>query len=381
VALSVASFAMAQTPIDPPTPAQIEEFRHDLTRALQEMDKHRATLRLNKSVQEALAKSNLASAPPLAEVEQQLQKMTYEELSLVYRGFATAFPNWREAPQALGRIAGKFGGKRQEGQDERVFAPSAITPDNCQNAFDVAPSWTDWGVTEGFAIGAQGAYEVIPAPLNAVALVAWVALEEGANAAEILNLIFERCQGDNDVQAIQTAISDVKTTTINNANSNTTTILTSLNTAKNEVINNANSNRTILSTAISNAQTAIVANDNSNTTTIVNNDNANKTAVINNDNANKNELRDLLLRTQIEADLAEADSATPVAWYLTPTANGGHLDLVQTIVTQTLANILAAGGSISNAQSFLDQANAQKAAGQFKDAYQNYRKAYKLAAN
>jgi hypothetical protein len=92
-------------------------------------------------------------------------------------------------------------------------------------------------------------------------------------------------------------------------------------------------------------------------------------------------LRDLLLRTQIEADLAEADSATPVAWYLTPTANGGHLDLVQSIVTQTLANIQAAGGSVGNAQAFLTEANAQKAAGQFKEAYKSYRKAYKAAAN
>ncbi len=64
----------------------------------------------------------------------------------------------------------------------------------------------------------------------------------------------------------------------------------------------------------------------------------------------------------------------------TPTANGGHLNLVQTIVTQTLASILAAGGSIGNAQSFLDRANADKAAGNFKSAYDNYRKAYKAAA-
>ena len=110
------------------------------------------------------------------------------------------------------------------------------------------------------------------------------------------------------------------------------------------------------------------------------NDNANKTSIVNNDNANKNELRDLMLRTQIEADLAQADSATPVALYLTPTAKGGYLDLVQTIVKQTLANIQAAGGDVSSAQSLLLQANAAKTAGQFKAAYALYRKAYKAAA-
>ena len=119
---------------------------------------------------------------------------------------------------------------------------------------------------------------------------------------------------------------------------------------------------------------------NANTQSIINNDNANTAAIIANDNANKNELRDLILRTQIESDLAQADSATPVALYLTPTANGGYLNLVQTIVTQTLANIQAAGGDVSAAQPVLVQANAAKAAGQFKVAYTLYRKAYKTAS-
>jgi hypothetical protein len=136
------------------------------------------------------------------------------------------------------------------------------------------------------------------------------------------------------------------------------------------IINNDNANAN-----------AIITNDNTNATTIINNDNANTTAIITNDNANKNELRDLMLRTQIEADLAAADAATPVALYLTPNANGGYLDLVQSIVTETLANVTAAGGNVGPAQSFLTQANAQKAAGQFKTAYANYRKAYKRATN
>jgi hypothetical protein len=125
----------------------------------------------------------------------------------------------------------------------------------------------------------------------------------------------------------------------------------------------------------------IINNDNANANAIINNDNANTATIITNDNANKNELRDLMLRTQIEADLASADAATPVALYLTPNANGGYLDLVQSIVTETLANVSAAGGNVGSAQSFLNQANAQKAAGQFKNAYANYRRAYKQATS
>jgi len=192
--------------------------------------------------------------------------------------------------------------------------------------------------------------------------------------------------------AITTAITDAKTAIVNNDNANKTTI-----------VNNDNANTTTLNTAITNARTAIITNDNTNTTNIVNNDNANKTAIINNDNANTTTLNtsitnakteivnndnanaaaltNALLRSQIEADLATEANAVKVAWYMTPTANGGKLDLVQSIVTLTLANIQAAGGSIGNAQSFLTQANADKAAGNFKSAYDNYRKAYKAAAN
>jgi hypothetical protein len=147
------------------------------------------------------------------------------------------------------------------------------------------------------------------------------------------------------------------------------------------IITNANANTNLILTNDNTNTAAIVANDNANTTAIIANDNANTTTIIDNDNANKNELRDLLLRTQIEADLAAVDGATPVALYLTPSTNGGHLDLVQRIVTETLANVRAAGGNTGPAQSFLDQANAHKAAGQFKIAYASYRRAYKLATN
>lgn len=400
-----------------PTPADLEQFRDDLTQALQQMDQHRAVLRQNKVVREALDQSKLPSAPPVAEVKLQLQQMTHEELAQAYKAFATAFPNWREAPQALGSIAGKIGGQQLEGKAAGTVTTNAVSPDRCQDAFNAAPSWTDWGVTKAFEIAAQGAYEIIPPPFNAIAMAAWIPLAEGANAAEILNLMYDRCSGDRDHQELLTAISNLQTsanTIVSNANTNTTSILNSLSTAKNEIVNNDNSNRTTivnndnantttLTTAIGAAQTTIntttnasrdvllgnitttkneiVANDNSNRTTITNAITTAQTAILNNANANKNELRDLMLRTQIEADLAENDGGSPVALYLTPNANGGYLDLVQSIVTQTLANIRAAGGDIGNAQSSLNQANADKAAGRFKDAYKEYRKAYKAASN
>jgi hypothetical protein len=159
-----------------------------------------------------------------------------------------------------------------------------------------------------------------------------------------------------------------KTAVINNDNANMTSIINNDDANKTTIINNDNANTAALTTTV-----------NANTASIIANDNANTAAVIANDNANKNELRDLILRTQIEADLAQPDSSTPVAVFVTPTANGGYLNLVRAIVAQTMANVLAAGGKVGQAQSLLAQGDAAKTAGDFKGAYFLYRKAYQAA--
>ncbi len=135
-------------------------------------------------------------------------------------------------------------------------------------------------------------------------------------------------------------------------------------------------------------KTAIIDNDNTNKTAIVNNDNTNtttiltaiansQTAINNNTNAGKNELRDLILRTQIEANLADEGGNHFVGLYITPSANGGYLELVRSIVVDTIAKL--AGKHTADANKWLAQGDAQKAAGNFKEAYEAYRKAY-LAA-
>src|SRR3954471_15614125 len=145
------------------------------------------------------------------------------------------------------------------------------------------------------------------------------------------------------------------------------------------IVTNDNTNTANIVTNDNTNTANIITNDNANRTLIINNDNTNLATIINNANANKNELRDLILRTQIEADLATESSAVTVALYALPTAQGGYLDLVKAIVTDTLAKVQAAGGSVANAPAFLNDANAAKAAGDFKTAYSSYRKAYKAA--
>ena len=167
---------------------------------------------------------------------------------------------------------------------------------------------------------------------------------------------------------------------VTNDNTNKALIITNDNTNTANIVANDNTNTTNIVANDDTNRAMIITNDNTNTANIIANDNANTTNILNNANANKNELRDLILRTQIEADLASTDGSVIVALYATPTANGGYLDLVKSIVTQTLANIQAAGASIGAADSILTQANALKTAGDFKGAYALYRKAYKAAA-
>ena len=139
IVLGLAPLAIAQQSSVPPTAAELEDFRRDFGQMLQELDQHRATLRQNKVVRDALDQSKLPATPPLAKVQQQLQQMTYDELAQLYKGLETAFPNWREAPQDLGRIAAKVGGQ-QSGRKGAGISINAITPDNCQDAFNAAPS-------------------------------------------------------------------------------------------------------------------------------------------------------------------------------------------------------------------------------------------------
>lgn len=432
----------------PPTAVELEQFRADLAKTIQNLNASVAKMKLNPVARKAIAQSGKDFEKTNTAAQRQLGKMSYQELEQLYNSFNTHFPNWRKTAGAMDKLAEKIGGKYLTNGG---VVNEAITPDNCAEAFAAAPSWTDWSITKSSEIGAQAVYEGIPEPINLVALGVWSPIAIGAGIAEFYNVLFERCQGDADGAALQTSISNIKSdiiqrvdtnadyvidrltgvansvkteivnndnsnktmlvdnansnktmiltaisdaqTSINNtAGSNTTTITTAITNAQNTIIandnsnktmivNNDNSNATTLNTNLTNAKNQIINNDNSNTTNIINNDNSNKTMIINNANANTNALTDLILRSQIEADLATESNSVKVAWYMTPTANGGKLDLVQQIVTQTLANIQAAGGSIGNAQSFLDRANADKAAGNFKSAYDNYRKAYKAAVN
>lgn len=91
--------------------------------------------------------------------------------------------------------------------------------------------------------------------------------------------------------------------------------------------------------------------------------------------ANLGTLERLQLRMAIEQNLDKNDEA-PIGLFQLPAAFGGHLEFVRSIVTESLAKRAAVGNPSAQATAFLNSANAAFAAGEFKTAYVNYRKAY-----
>ena len=91
--------------------------------------------------------------------------------------------------------------------------------------------------------------------------------------------------------------------------------------------------------------------------------------------ANLSTFETLQLRMQIEQNLDKNDEA-PVGLFQLPAAFGGYLEVVKSIVTETLAKRAAVGNPSAQAMAFLASANAAFAAGEYKTAYVNYRKAY-----
>ncbi len=208
----------------------------------------------------------------------------------------------------------------------------------------------------------------------------------------------------NGISSTNSAISSTQVAIVNNATTNKTeiknnddanrvTIVNNDNTNKNTIVSNDNTNKNTIVTNDNSNKDTIVANDDSNFVSLTNTVSAALASIIGNANANKDEVKNLLLRTQIEADLSINDGSPWVALYQTPNSicfpalnplglpqagsapQCGLLDLVRTIVSQTIAN----GGNDSGAQKSFDKADGYKADGRFSDAYKYYRKAYKDA--
>jgi hypothetical protein len=335
----------------------------------------------------AEASGDVKAARRAADGRAAMRSLTDQQLANLFS--KTRVPNFSVVSMAAGYLASRAESFKTAQAPKETLTPVPLTP-GFPNADPIDPGCDGVDISSGTRYTQLIAREVTNSILAAAA---WVCNEDilGENgsaacvplaiAADVANGFFDTsawCAGevtanqvDGNYRRLDHIHSDLEgaiTSIVNNDNQNAASIINNDNANATTLFNNDNANRTL-----------IINNANTNTTSIINNDNANTATILNNANANKNELRDLILRTQIEQDLSMADNAAVVAIFETPTANGGYLDLVTTIVTDTIAKIQASGGSTSNAQQFLNTANAAKAAGDFKAAYASYRKAYKAA--
>jgi len=351
-----------------------------------------------KDFSDLILPDDVAAAGKLAAAKKQFQGYTTQQLSL-FRGILNpvemntrlggarvALEQYRPALEAIRQDQTQSSKLRQSSAAltmDSTALPDREAPDSVCNALvgsgRVTSAMTN--AADVIFLAAAGLRAGLSRGCNQVLVV----LGEGGNtsaaciAADVVYYValalrtkLTSCEKDYDGRTLDAIFNRTETIHTDLANS----------------VANDNTNKTAIISNISSSQTAIIGNDNTNTTSIINNDNANKTTIttaisnsqntiVDNTNAGKNELRDLILRTQIEANLAADGSDTFVGWYVTPAANGGYLELARSIVIVTIAKL--AGKKTTEANKQLAAGDAQKAAGNFSKAYFFYRQAYRTA--
>lgn len=236
---------------------------------------------------------------------------------------------------------------------------------------------TDVYIAKGVELAAEAVMEGFPTDgLTIAARLAPVAAKTAASAAvlvlEGMNDVSGECHDDNFKGGVDRDLGTLKT--------DASSIISKLDTEA-SFTDDAElaALKTGIETHVTNAKTEIN-----------NNIFSSKTEIITNDNANRDEMKFLLLRLQIEADLASPDSATPVALFASPVTpqcsaataapvnQCGMLGMVRQIVVQTVARL--AGPATAQANAFLAKGDALTNARNYKGAYQQYKMAYKAAA-
>jgi hypothetical protein len=379
--------------MDPTT--DVEEFREEFTNYFTELEQIMELFSKISVVRKKLIKNGLKPLETIAQAKLSIANATPEDLRLLRITYAK-FPGWRDTPRSLtALIKPQFHQQlelRLTNQKRGEPVLNAETEDDCEDGLSADISNTDISIAKGVEIGLVSVMEGFPTDaLTIAARIAPIAAVAVAQAAtltlETLKAIKDDCNGDTFESAIQSQVTTSTNTIKTHVTTNANTIVSNDNTNTTTILNKVELAKTVIADKIDANATAIINNDNANTLALTNLVNTALTTIINNANANKEELKNMLLRTQIEAALATPDSSSFVALYqtasttctasfATPVTQCGYLDLVRIIVSETIANI----GSGTNALTFLAAGDADRAAGRFKAAYANYQKAYKAAA-
>jgi hypothetical protein len=365
-------------------PSGQAQFRREFTTYLVQMQRAAMKVQATPMGRAAFRSIGFTPADSFASARAAVRTMTPEQLAVLQKSFS-AYPKWRTLPGTMNRLA-----TRMNSTPAKSFM---ITPDDCPTARAAGFTQTDVEIAADASLVADGVLEIVPTdlvsvPVRIVAVLVWAGVQATQRAFEHLYNIAQACD-DADHQALVTQNLDVKVSTRATQVSVDALItnLTALSTLVNSRLDVAVSTRatqTSVNTLLTNV------NNLQNSVTAFNNEFTANSIVVNNklDSANTkldnlaitvSDQGALNLRIHIEDDLADPGNH-PLALFEVPEANGGHLNLVRSIVADTIAKMLATGQGVGNAQSFLAAGDAALAAHAYKVAYADYGKAYRAAA-
>jgi hypothetical protein len=360
-------------------------FRREFTTYLVQMQGAVMKVQATPQGRAAFRSIGFTPAKSFARARAAVRTMTPEQLAVLQKSFST-YPKWRTLPVKMDRLARRM-------QPKSPYSLK-ITPDDCPTARAAGFTQTDVEAAADASLIADGILEIVPTdlisvPVRIVAVLIWAGVQATQRAFEHLYNIASACD-DADHQALVTQNLDVKVSTratqvsVDALITNLTALSTLVN-SRLDVTVSSRASQTSVDTLLTNVNTL------QNSVTTFHNEFTANSIVVNNklDSANTkldnlaitvSDQGALNLRIHIEDDLADPGNH-PLALFEVPEANGGHLNLVRSIVADTIAKMHATGQGVGNAQAFLAAGDAAKAAGAYKSAYANYGKAYRAAAS
>jgi len=395
-----------------------EQFRGNVQTMLNGLRGVVIQMRANPATAESLSSTGTNLLPMIAAAKQEVAGLDWAELGQLQASFSRD-PNWQQAPKALSAAVAAFDapaasplGSAAKGAPGGPLAPTSGTgtfTDDCASAGDpyaeviaVLVANEVQSALYATAIALPGVFELAPLlgspnPAKIAFAIAWgvangvylalaqtltVAVDCAATAFgntqsstlphepassdtvapastqfSIDRLIASAGNSQAKISAVQTTVQTVKTQT-----DSVDTATTALNNILNDITNRVDAVQFDLQTL----QTNVAVLQNTEMTILKKAD----TLI-----ANLGTFETLQLRMAIEQNL-DKNGETPVGLFQLPAAYGGYLEVVRSIVTETLAKEAAVGNPSPKAMTYLDAANAAFAAGQYKTAYGLYRKAY-----
>lgn len=404
--------AHLQRVMDPAT--NVEEFRHEYAAYLAEMEEVIGKLMETDFARKIVGRSGLNPQEKLAMARQKIRELNEQELTGLKNAFARS-STWREMPRQVDAMITPGMQAMLRGISASPTGdnlPGGTTPDVCNNAFSDSPtnnvpriSNSDISIAKAAVLAANAVADSLPDDFlsvagKVVAVVARTVVEAVLLTMESLKSISDDCGGRDFENAVASSF------TSTNSNINTRSTQASVDTLQ-ATANTINTNVANVQATVGSTQTAVneinskvdvkvstratMAQVNTLQGTANNINTKTDTALAKLDQTlmRLDDIEALIrsfqaenLRLQIELNLLQGPRYN-LAQFQQPESAGGRLELVRTIVDDTIKKGLLAGVP----QAVIAQANSKVATGDihfaakaYKDAYANFRTAYLLIA-